>query len=272
VNILTVVFHVSGKGELQTFWIDIHAIDAQNKVMREAHSGGAGLIHPTLQQASSIAEARRAGRERNKDLVPEKTQRLIDWHVDQLQTLLLKIAARRKQLESRGFRPDSNNVIPQATVAQSEVTFFDEVKEAIEMPEFDPSLGPLDPTSIELDPNVLWQLNDYVTTISTLYRYNPFHNWYHCSHVTLSVTKMLRRIVSGPQDDELRHSLSNSDVLLAELRQDEEEDQQDKPEDDGAQGRTSTADKSFGIASDPLTQFTVVFAALIHDVGKFRWF
>ena len=26
---------------------------------------------------------------------------------------------------------------------------------------------------------------------------------------------------------------------------------------------------TYGISSDPLTQFAVVFAALIHDVGKF---
>lgn len=139
-------------------------------MLREAQAPGAGLIHPTLKQASGIVEARKNNRDLNTNLIPEKRQRLIDWHVDQLHQLLLLITARRKQLKKCGIKPKRQGVIPQATVAQAEVTVFEEVKEVIEMPAAHPKLGSPDTSSAKLDDNVLWQLNDWVTSISTLYK------------------------------------------------------------------------------------------------------
>ena len=83
---------------------------------------------------------------------------------------------------------------------------------------------------VNLDHQVLAQLHQYVVGIAAMYRRNPFHNFLHASHVTMSVTKMLSRVASS----------------------DEEE--------------TSSNRYTKGITSDPLTQFAVVFAALIHDV------
>jgi hypothetical protein len=40
------------------------------------------------------------------------------------------------------------------------------------------------------------QLHNYVATIASLYRDNPFHNFEHASHVTMSVVKLLSRIVA----------------------------------------------------------------------------
>jgi hypothetical protein len=81
-----------------------------------------------------------------------------------------------------------------------------------------------------------------------MYRDNPFHNFEHASHVTMSVVKLLSMIVAPVE--------SNYKAVQAS-------DQQ------GGR-RTSMAsslhDHTYGITSDPLTQFACVFSALIHDV------
>jgi hypothetical protein len=74
-----------------------------------------------------------------------------------------------------------------------------------------------------------------------MYRDNPFHNFEHASHVTMSVSKLLSRIVAA-------------DVAPGEKNH--------------GQGKIllHMHDRTYGITSDPLTQFAVVFSALIHDV------
>lgn len=63
----------------------------------------------------------------------------------------------------------------------------------------------------------------------------------HASHVTMSVSKLLSRIVAPHFDQE----------TLSIAKQQEE---------------LALHDHTYGITSDPLTQFAVVLSALIHDV------
>jgi hypothetical protein len=94
--------------------------------------------------------------------------------------------------------------------------------------------------SIELDPAIVSQLHDYVKTIASMYRNNPFHSFDHACHVTMSVSKLLKRIVSPDVGD-------NMDGKREQLA-------------------THLHHYTHGINSDPLTIFAVVFSALIHDV------
>jgi hypothetical protein len=87
---------------------------------------------------------------------------------------------------------------------------------------------------VALDTEVAHQLRLYMREIGGMYQKNPFHNFEHASHVTMSVQKLLSRIVAP------------SDI------------------DRAYQGNTS--DHTYGITSDPLTQFSCIFSALIHDV------
>ena len=64
-----------------------------------------------------------------------------------------------------------------------------------------------------------------------MYRDVPFHNFEHASHVTLCANKLLNRLINS-DEYESEEALHNS---------------------------------TFGISSDPLTHFAIVFAALIHD-------
>jgi Adenylate and Guanylate cyclase catalytic domain len=87
-----------------------------------------------------------------------------------------------------------------------------------------------DVASIVLDQQVILELHQFVLGIAFMYNKNPFHNFLHASHVTMAVTKMLSRVVT----------------------------------EDG-----SSSSYAKGITDDPLTQFAVVFGALVHD-GKSR--
>eukprot|EP00980_Cylindrotheca_fusiformis_P017821 scaffold5639_cov83-Cylindrotheca_fusiformis.AAC.2 len=102
------------------------------------------------------------------------------------------------------------------------------------------------PSSIEIGDAAKSQLRTYLSQIAGMYKDNPFHNFQHASHVTASVKKLLTRIVKFGEGNGLAESSQrqdNNDVNLVDL-----------------------AGHSYGITSDPLTQFAVVFSAVIHDV------
>jgi len=101
----------------------------------------------------------------------------------------------------------------------------EQIKEIIDLPEYDPRAPELDPESIELGSEVEEQLRRYVCLVSDLYEENPFHNFEHASHVTMSTSKMLARIVN-------QTAMHQS--------------------------------QTYGI-SDPLSQFSIILSALLHD-------
>jgi hypothetical protein len=86
-----------------------------------------------------------------------------------------------------------------------------------------------------LDPVALDQLENYVSTMASMYRYNPFHNFEHASPAVVSVVKLL-----------------SCTVAL------------DIGEKTGKDMASTLHDHTYGITSDPLT-VSLVFSALIHD-------
>jgi hypothetical protein len=85
-------------------------------------------------------------------------------------------------------------------------------------------------TNEEVSPTVMTQLRHFVQMVASMYNNNPFHNFSHASHVTLSIEKMLSRVER------------NSEFI--------------------SDGFTNN------ICSDPLVQFAAVLAALIHDCDR----
>jgi 3'5'-cyclic nucleotide phosphodiesterase len=83
------------------------------------------------------------------------------------------------------------------------------------------------------------------------YNDNPFHNFEHASHVMMSVVKLLSRIVAPNAVLEALETPYEMSV--------DEQQMQNKI-------ASTLHDHTYGITSDPLTQFAVVFSALIHDV------
>lgn len=167
-----------------------------------------------------------------RDKKQSKESRLVDWNVEVLGKLLKQVISRRNALgkqaatgEVKLERPDGQTVL-------------EEVREIITLPKFDASAARKQEEK-ELNPVLKEQLHDYVSTLASMYRDNPFHNYEHASHVTMSVVKLLSRIVA-PKTTE---GMTSAEKLSSELH-----------------------DHTYGITSDPLTQFAVVMSALIHDV------
>ena len=92
---------------------------------------------------------------------------------------------------------------------------------------------------IQVDPMIVQLLKEYVAGIATAYRNNPFHNFSHACHVTMSVHKLLKRIKNGNDGDEEDDDLAYN-------------------------AREQASSNSF--IHDPMALFAIAFSALIHDV------
>jgi 3'5'-cyclic nucleotide phosphodiesterase len=81
-----------------------------------------------------------------------------------------------------------------------------------------------------LDDSVLAELRSFVYEVAETYQSNPFHNFEHACHVTMSVNKLLSRVVSNDVSNTETDNQSYTNDIL-----------------------------------DPLAQLATVFAAVIHD-------
>jgi len=142
---------------------------------------------------------------------------------------------------------NTNNRKPSQTIpgCPPASTVLGEVKEIITMPKFNIKAAKYqeDPESIHLDAAVEEQLHDYVSNIAALYHGNSFHNFEHASHVAMSVVKLLSRIVAPIDIDGAHNDKKGKQTMASNLH-----------------------DHTYGITSDPLTQFACIISALIHDV------
>jgi 3'5'-cyclic nucleotide phosphodiesterase len=219
------------QGELQTYWLKHKGdrIEAESSVVSEISSvsDGAEVDAAFIAGETDVSAA----------TYNERVQRMIDWNADILAKLLQRIIATRVAV---GLKPssDSDLIAVESQTAQIGNCMQD-VVEVIELPKFDEAAYDFDPDSFTVGDKVVQQLRNYVSLISSMYRSNPFHNFEHASHVTMSTVKLLSRIVAPtPELLEEEEEMENRDLH----------------------------DYTYGITSDPLTQFAVVFSALIHDV------
>ena len=222
-----------GKGVMQTYWLD-------PKLRSSVKSGGDGSTSKTSTAADDAKFV--ANGPKQKAPAPsadQKLQRLIGWNTDVLGRLIKQIVARRNAASKLGKQQATGSQLGQFPAQEQGKTVIDEVKEIIHLPEFDAEVAEnqQDPSDVVLDEGVMDELRAFVGTIATLYRENPFHNFEHASHVTMSVVKLLSRINTA---DALTDKADRDVIKLHDF--------------------------TYGITSDPMTQFAVVFAALIHDV------
>jgi class 3 adenylate cyclase len=233
---------VKGKGMSQTYWIEVaRSTDNNNSstgLSMEFHHADPPKVNLLLH--SQIKSQQPDSDPANESL--SQNQRLIDWHVEMISRLLRQIVAHRSKKYRREKTLTDFSISSRHSMTSHNTTPLSEVKEIIEMPKFDVRRAShlVDPESIELSSEVMSQLRDYVSTLSCMYRNNPFHNFAHASHVTMASNKLLSRVVA-PDDV---YSNENTEQALA----------------------LTLHDYTYGLTSDPLTQFAIVFSALIHDV------
>ena len=166
----------------------------------------------------------------------ESFDRIVNWNVDVFKKLLKNIVAHRQAL---GTRPDVPHRIKLAekNLKRPGQMVLDEVQDVIVLPKYDAKIARKEDEieGIKLDEAVVSQLHDYVSTIAQLYRNNPFHNYEHAMHMSMSCVKLLSRIISPDIETDDKDAVK---ILH---------------------------DHTYGITSDPLIQFSVVLSGLIHD-------
>jgi class 3 adenylate cyclase len=211
-----------GLGELETFWLVLGKERSEEGTSLTTSDAGNSFREPISSTESGLSS--------------QKMTRLIEWNVDVLLRLLKQIAAAKSGKPSK---PHAEDVAQTSSTAR--LTVLDEVRDIVALPKFDAKKAEKleDVESIEIDEKVFAQLSSFVSNISGMYQDNPFHNFEHASHVTMSVVKLLSRIVAP------------SDINC---------------DDKGNVHASTLHDYTYGITSDPLTQFACVFSALIHDV------
>jgi 3'5'-cyclic nucleotide phosphodiesterase/Adenylate and Guanylate cyclase catalytic domain len=243
---------VKGKGNMQTYWLETKEESNQRAKLGKASKHRRETVEMAVLQETddegtetSLAEDEEETYHDNEDKKMTKTERLVEWNVEVLKKLLQQILAARADYTLEKGR---NNIQKLAKVevelkggseegnhegGGGNTKVLDEFQEIITIPYM--NVNELrkrkDPDSILIPPQVVEQLRDLLSLIACFYRPNPFHNFEHASHVTSSVRKLLTRIVKA-----------NDQQQLVDL-----------------------AGHSYGITSDPITQFAVVFSAVIHD-------
>lgn len=234
-----------GKGEMQTYWVD------PRSSAQVAQSTTGSDNNSEREEASSVHDYGTANGEASvagaNIKLPAKLKRLVQWNCDVMLRLLKKVVARR---EAEMALAKKNTSVPadETQFANNGLLVIEEVKEVVDLPMFSAAtvavLNEEDTRKIEISQEAINQLQMFVTVIASSYRDVPFHNFEHASHVTMSVVKLLSRIVAPDEVlGDVEVGDKNMDKMIRDLH-----------------------NHTYGITSDPLTQFAVVFSALIHDV------
>eukprot|EP00980_Cylindrotheca_fusiformis_P031057 scaffold25755_cov147-Cylindrotheca_fusiformis.AAC.1 len=231
---------VKGKGEMQTYWLNIKAAKGMK---RSKSKSGMSTLDETVEPSESSDQSSRKHSGNTADLevveVMSKTERLVEWNVEVLSPLLQQIIASRGGAAARSNPSLSEK---EAIIGTGE-TVLEEFVPIIPLKRFvaDDLSKRQKASSIDIGEEAKTQLRTYLANVASMYRDNPFHNFEHASHVTASVKKLLTRIVKVDSGNGLRKSTDKIDLV-------------------------DMAGHSYGITSDPLTQFSVVFSAIIHDM------
>ena len=224
-----------GKGALQTYWLNPDQEEKPSEEALAASSDGENKEGEKVAVPINSVEPKRT----MPNQTQQKNQRLIDWNCELLLQNLKKVVARRETENKRAnvakSRRSAIEVLEHKMCNPGNA--LSEVAEIIHLPKFEASQDAVDPKDVDLGEDVGAQLRDFVAILASLYRDNSFHCFEHASHVTMSVSKLLSRIVAP-----------------------------DVPEDGDADMDAALHDYTYGITSDPLTHFAVVLSALIHDV------
>ncbi|KAL3926449.1 MAG: hypothetical protein SGBAC_013470, partial [Bacillariaceae sp.] len=239
-----------GKGKLQTYWLLTKQEEADTNTTsitgcsNTAEDAGGIFISNTSNFAETSSDLRAKSVEEIEKSLQPRIRRLCQWNVEVLTRLLKQIVAHRlaSDLGSKGW--EAELLSRREKEIRRQISVLDEVVEIVPLPGFDQRLykRQQDPEKIELSDSVVKQIRLYVACIAAMYRDNPFHNFDHASHVMMSVSKLLSRNVAADDVLNAENATASDDLGW------------------------SIHDHTYGITSDPMTQFTVILAAMVHDV------
>lgn len=177
-----------GKGELQTFWIAPHMGGVESNDDQETLTSNMAVEDVNANPWGNTKMVFDLGTPGNR------YQRLIDWNVELLAGLLRQVEAQRRDLRLRSREGAPTMELKGGSSA------LDEVTEIITLPQFNEKTNKKKtrPDDVELSIEVITQLRDYVTTIASMYRDNPFHNFEVClSNGSLTFAQTLVSNICG---------------------------------------------------------------------------
>jgi class 3 adenylate cyclase len=175
------VVRVKGKGEMTTFWVHI---SRSAKSEASDHSGGVSdSVPPDMSPANLVRK------------------RLVDWNFDLFENLLLDVMSlQATRILSNELQTDSKRDVlswePKDKEEQSHRLPLEEVVEVLDLQNSDwnQQVSRQGESTTLLGPTASQQLKDLITSIASLYRPNPFHNFEHASHVVMSTKNLLDRL------------------------------------------------------------------------------
>jgi hypothetical protein len=249
---------LKGKGTLQTYWASplfrarprkpgsIASSSSLMSVMTTPEINGL----PNDEYDLDFANGSEHNDDRKNINSKQTLVRLVDYNVEVLHALLVNVVLAReastvqaKSIGAQRIRKDDTTTekISVSEISPRSSLSTDEMCDVIDLPRFRGAKlhGESSKSPQSLSPKVKEQLRDFVLMIARLYRDVPFHNFDHATHVIMSANKLMKRIVTpdGVDLNQKEHELSRC-----------------------------VHEMTYGISSDHLMQFSVVFAALIHDV------
>jgi hypothetical protein len=169
----------------------------------------------------------------------------VDWNTEVLHRLLKQVVAHRQAVGKKEW-----DVEPVLSQEEGKVV-FDEVADVIALQGFSFKRRG-NPEMIELPNQAKNQLRAFVAAVANAYHGNPMHGLQYVSAVTMQLSKLLSRV--GVQK-------------LDEIDENDEDDSSDVSDDESVGDIASHLHShTYGITSDPLTQFGLVLAAFIHAV------
>ncbi|KAG7363278.1 adenylate/guanylate cyclase with integral membrane sensor [Nitzschia inconspicua] len=226
------VVTAKGKGAMQTYWL-ITKSSSQNEGSNNMAGTAAGVEVNLLAQESVVANKLLPQNVGNSD----KAIRMIGWMSEVLLDYVKQIVAKNMAAGISSSRGCEAPYQPQGSICLDEVV---ESFNFIKVTREEKQIMREKYLSVELSEDVVNQVRLYVQKIAALYNgSNPFHNFDHACHVTMSVHKLMKRVVTDGTYSE--------EGIIPSLEHERKE--------------------TYGIlTSDPLTLFAIVFSALIHDV------
>eukprot|EP00531_Pseudo-nitzschia_arenysensis_P001207 CAMPEP_0116121830 /NCGR_PEP_ID=MMETSP0329-20121206/3901_1 /TAXON_ID=697910 /ORGANISM="Pseudo-nitzschia arenysensis, Strain B593" /LENGTH=980 /DNA_ID=CAMNT_0003615659 /DNA_START=123 /DNA_END=3065 /DNA_ORIENTATION=+ len=216
-----------GKGELKTYWLSTEG--PKNLSAKEKQA------LPALLKMMAKANIDPGFIKKKKTLDrKEKRERYVDYHTNVLTGLLKKLvamhSARRGDCsEADAYAEMVGKPIDPYGDASTTKTFAEEAVEGILFPTSTQPIGE-DDEEDPIEDSVSNQLRELISKVSRWHRDDlPFHSFEHASHTVLSITKLLAAVET---------TCASNDTVL---------------------------NKTKSMITHPLTQFVLVFAALVPN-------
>jgi Adenylate and Guanylate cyclase catalytic domain len=226
---------VKGKGMMVTYFIYPSRASRDDSI--HSGAGNADELNPSMiaEHEKRMAESPEFAQHFTDYQKRDKFKRLVAWNVEVLCGLLQTIASQRPAGvtgDRTAIEALEQKILQRRTLG----TVLDEAVETLIMPLY-PSNRDKVAARTAVSTAAKEQLHDFVTKVGMSYCDVPFHNLDHASHVLMSVTKSMGRIVEPECIDYTR-----------------------APEDI----RKGIHESTYGISSYPLLQFAAAFSALIR--------